>query len=205
MLKKRLTTIANLVTKNAKVLDVGTDHAYLPIYLIQNDITKNVIASDISENALDGAKKNITKANVKGIKLICTDGINGITDRFDTLIISGMGTNTIISILKGHILPDKIILSSQNELYILRKYMNKIGYKITDEKVVYENNKYYDILAYQKGKEKLSKKILRYGKSGDKKYLRFLYQKESNIFKKVGFFKKIKMIIPLLELKKMSI
>ena len=119
MLKKRLTTIANLVTKNAKVLDVGTDHAYLPIYLIQNDITKNVIASDISENALDGAKKNITKANVKGIKLICTDGINGITDRFDTLIISGMGTSTIISILKGHILPDKIILSSKRGIIIL--------------------------------------------------------------------------------------
>ena len=204
MLKKRLQTIASFVNKDAKVIDVGTDHAYLPIYLYQNDISKDITATDISEKALEVAKKNVQKAGAK-IKLICTDGLNNIDEEYDTLIISGMGTNTIIHILDNKKLPPKIILSSNNELYKLRKYMNKIGYKIANEKVIYENNKYYDIISYEKGFEKLSPSKLKYGISHDKDYYKYLYQKQKSIMKKVHLFQKIKLIKELIILKKLSI
>ena len=205
MLKKRLMAIANLVKKDAIVVDVGTDHAYLPIYLSQNNIAKKIIATDISQNALDGAQKNIEKANIKDITLICTDGLNGIETIYDTLIISGMGASRIIGILDNHNLPDNIILSANNDYYKLRKYMNKIGYKIVKETVVLENEKYYDIISYEKGKERLANIKLKYGISKDKDYYKYLYQKQKDIFKKVGFLKKIIIIKELIVLKKLSI
>ena len=205
MLKKRLTSIANLVRKGAIVLDVGTDHAYLPIYLYQNQIAKKIVATDISQNALDGAKRNLDKANIKDIDLICTDGLNGIDDFYDTLIISGMGSSSIIGILENHNLPDNIILSANNDYHKLRKYMNKIGYKIIKEIIVLENSKYYDIISYQKGFEKLSNTKLKYGISGDKDYYNYLYQKQKQIFKKSNFIKKVITFKEMVILKKLSI
>lgn len=205
MLKKRLMAIADLVKKDAIVIDVGTDHAYLPIYLSQNKIAKRIIATDISQNALDGAQKNIEKANIKDITLICTDGLNGIDIFYDTLIISGMGASRIINILDNHNLPNNIILSANNDYYKLRKYMNKIGYKIAKEIVVLENDKYYDIISYEKGNEKLSNINLKYGISKDKKYYKYLYQKQKEIFKKANFIKRFSIFKELIILKKLSI
>ena len=74
MLSRRLLAIANLVKPNACVLDVGTDHAYLPIYLKETKICKKVIASDISESALKGAKRNIEKLGTPDIELVLSDG-----------------------------------------------------------------------------------------------------------------------------------
>lgn len=205
MLKKRLITIASLVKQDAKVLDVGTDHAYLPIYLHQNGITKKVIATDISAKALEGAQRNLDKANIKDIKLVCTDGLNNIHEEYDTLIISGMGTSTIIKILDHQELPNNIILSSNNNLCLLREYMNKIGYKIIKEVITKENNQYYDIISYEKGIQKLSYGKLKYGISQDKDYYKFLYQKEKEIFKKTKFISKIKKIRDLVILKILTI
>ena len=202
MLKKRLTAIANLVKKGAVVLDVGTDHAYLPIYLYQNKIAKKIIATDISQKAIDGAQRNIDKLNIKSIELICTDGLNGINTTYDTLVISGMGTSRIISILNNHNLPDNIILSANNDYYKLRNYMNKLGYKIIKEIIVFENDKYYDIISYQKGQEKLSNTKLKYGVSNDKSYYKYLYQKQKEIFKKS---KKILIFKEIIILKLLSI
>ena len=202
MLKQRLTAIANLVKKGAVVLDVGTDHAYLPIYLYQNKIAKKIIATDISQKAIDGAQRNIDKLNIKSIELICTDGLNGINTTYDTLVISGMGTSRIISILNNHNLPDNIILSANNDYYKLRNYMNKLGYKIIKEIIVFENDKYYDIISYQKGQEKLSNTKLKYGVSNDKSYYKHLYQKQKEIFKKS---KKILIFKEIIILKLLSI
>ena len=205
MLSIRLLTVAKLVKHNAKVLDVGTDHAYLPIYLREMKICKSVIASDVSANALENARKNIEKFQTTNIKLVLSDGLNGITDKYDTLVICGMGTKNIINIIDGHKLPDRLILSSNNNLYELRKYMNKIGYKIDEEVAVVEKGKYYDIISYQKGNEYLSKSKLLYGKSKDKKYLKHLYNKEKQIYKEMNLKNKIKIWPKLIKLKLLSI
>ena len=205
MLSLRLLTIAKLIRPNAKVLDVGTDHAYLPIYLKTNKLVKSVIASDVSANALEGARKNLEKFGETDIKLILSDGLNEVKDEYDTLVISGMGTYTICNILKDKELPQYIILSSNNNLEELRTFMNNIKYKIKKEVCVLDKGKYYDIISYEKGEERLSKKVLRYGKSHDKKYYKYLYNNEKRIFKELNFKNKIKNLPKIIGLKFLSI
>ena len=190
----RLLAIVSLIDKGSSVLDVGTDHAYLPIFLSQNKKCKSIIASDVSSNALKIAKDNLKKYHIDDVKLILSNGLDSINDDYDTIVLAGMGTSTIIKILENKKLPNTLIISSNNDLYKLRKFMNKIKYKIKEEIVILEKNKYYDIIKYQKGNEKLSyfKKI--YGKSNDKKYYKYLLTKEKNIFKKVNLFKKLNLL-----------
>ena len=193
----RLEAVASLVKENCNVLDVGTDHAYLPIILSKTGKCQNIIASDVSNNALSYGEANLKKYHITNVKLVLSDGLKNIRDKYDTLTICGMGTYTIIDILKSGYLPKNIIISSNNDLYTLRCYLNSINYKIIKEIVIYENGKYYDIISYEKGQEKLSYYQKLYGKSNDKKYFKYLLHKETYIFKKSKNFKTLKNIIYL--------
>ena len=190
----RLLAIASLIDKGSSVLDVGTDHAYLPIFLSQNKKCKSIIASDVSSNALKIAKDNLKKYHIDDVKLILSNGLDSINEDYDTIVLAGMGTSTIIKILENKKLPNTLIISSNNDLYKLRKFMNKIKYKIKEEIVILEKNKYYDIIKYQKGNEKLSYFKKMYGKSNDKKYYKYLLANEKFIFKKVNLFKKLNLL-----------
>lgn len=181
----RIEAIASLADNDALVVDIGTDHAYLPIYLYENDITKNIVASDISSNALLFAKNNLEKHNLSGkIKLVVSDGFKNLDECFDIAIISGVGTETIKKILDNEVLPNKLILSSHKNVSDLRKYMFKIGYKIEKEIIVYENNIYYNIIKYVKGKDNLSKYDLLVGLSNDINYKKHLLNKYKEIYEK---------------------
>lgn len=181
----RIEAIASLVDNDALVVDIGTDHAYLPIYLYENDITKNIVASDISSNALLFAKNNLEKHNLSGkIKLVVSDGFKNLDECFDIAIISGVGTETIKKILDNEVLPNKLILSSHKNVSDLREYMIKIGYKIEKEIIVYENNIYYNIIKYVKGKDNLSKYDLLVGLSNDINYKKHLLNKYKEIYEK---------------------
>mgnify|MGYP002549353153 FL=1 len=181
----RIKAIASLVDNDALVVDIGTDHAYLPIYLYENDITKNIVASDISSNALLFAKNNLEKHNLSGkIKLVVSDGFINLDECFDIAIISGVGTETIKKILDNEVLPNKLILSSHKNVSDLREYMFKIGYKIEKEIIVYENNIYYNIIKYVKGKDNLSKYDLLVGLSNDINYKKHLLKKYKEIYEK---------------------
>lgn len=181
----RIKAIASLVDNDALVVDIGTDHAYLPIYLYENDITKNIVASDISSNALLFAKNNLEKYNLSGkIKLVVSAGFKNLDECFDIAIISGVGTETIKKILDNEVLPNKLILSSHKNVSDLREYMFKIGYKIEKEIIVYENNIYYNIIKYVKGKDILSKYDLLVGLSNDINYKKHLLNKYKEIYEK---------------------
>lgn len=181
----RIKAIASLVDNDALVVDIGTDHAYLPIYLYENDITKNIVASDISSNALLFAKNNLEKHNLSGkIKLVVSDGFKNLDECFDIAIISGVGTETIKKILDNEVLPNKLILSSHKNVSDLREYMFKIGYKIEKEIIVYENNIYYNIIKYVKEKDNLSKYDLLVGLSNDINYKKHLLNKYKEIYEK---------------------
>ena len=104
MNSERLKTIASFVSKNDSVIDVGCDHGYLAIYLKLNNLCKNVIASDISKNALTYAINNFKKYKLN-IKYYISDGLNNIDEYYDTVIIAGMGTHTIMNILSKKKLP----------------------------------------------------------------------------------------------------
>ena len=166
MLSKRLTSITKFIDKDDEVVDVGCDHGLLSIYLYENKLCKRIIASDVNKNALNNAISNINKKNLD-IETVLSDGIVSVNMKnINTLVISGMGTSTIL-----HILSDsnklenvtKIVLQSNNEHSRLRKDMNKLGYYLLDEDIIYENKKYYVTMNFEKSTKKNSKSVLNYG------------------------------------------
>ncbi len=191
MNSERLNKIVSLVDKNDTVLDVGCDHGYISILLKKNNLCKSVYASDISKNALQFAINNIKKNNLD-IKCIVSDGFKNINEYFDTAIIAGMGASTIINILNYNNLPNKLILCSNNDYEKLRRYLNKINYKLEKEIVVKENNHYYIIMEYHIGKEKLNDKVFKYGINYDKEYLNYLIEKNNSFINNLPFLKKLK-------------
>lgn len=181
----RIKALASLVDKDSKLIDIGTDHALLPTYLYENEITKNVTGSDISSNALEFAKVNLEKHKLSDkIKLIVSDGFDNLDDEYDTAVISGMGTDTIKKILDRENLPKKLIISSHKNVDKLRLFMNKKGYKITKEIIIKDNNIYYDIIKYEKGKEILSNYDILVGKSNDSEYKLYVLDKYKKIYAK---------------------
>lgn len=182
----RIEAIASLVDKDAYVLDIGTDHAYLPIYLYQNNITHHIIASDISDKVLESSLNNLKKYSLdKKIILIKSDGFKSIDYDVDTSVIAGMGASTIIDIIgNARMLPKTIIISSHNDQDLIRKYMNSIDYRIDKEVVIKDNNIYYIIIKYIKGKESLTNDEILFGKSNNKEYYLYLLEYYQDLYNK---------------------
>ena len=160
MISKRIKFIASLLDANDKVLDVGTDHALLPIYLIKNNLVKQADGSDISNVVLDNARKNLKKYNLTNkINLFCTDGVKNIDIKeYNTLVITGMGFYTIKGILDDKKIQsiDKMIIQTNNNYENLRRYINSIGYKIVKDVYILDKKKTYLIIVVEKGIQKLS-------------------------------------------------
>ena len=169
-LSPRLKLISDFVPLDSKVMDIGCDHGLLDIYLYQNRIVKKIIASDINLSALNNAIENI-KANKleKEIETRLSDGLENIhaEDEIDTLVIAGMGSNTIVNMLKKDIKKlDKIktiIIQSNTKLEFLRREIVKLNYYITDEAIVEYNKKIYIVIKFIKGRRKYTKKELYFG------------------------------------------
>lgn len=167
-ISKRLEIVASFVNEDAFLMDVGCDHALLDIYLYNNRKKINIIASDINELPLEMALNNLKKYNLeKKIKLIRQNGIENIDRNIDTIVLSGMGTSTILDILFKNPLKLKnvsnIIISSNNDYFILRKTMVNNGFYIKDERIVFENGKYYPIILFNKGFKEYNDFMLKYG------------------------------------------
>lgn len=167
-ISKRLEMVASFVNEDAFLMDVGCDHALLDIYLYNNRKKINIIASDVNELPLEMALNNLKKYNLeKKIKLIRQNGIENIDRNIDTIVLSGMGTSTILDILFKNPLKLKnvsnIIISSNNDCFILRKTMVNNGFYIKDERIVFENGKYYPIILFNKGFKDYNDFMLKYG------------------------------------------
>ena len=196
-LDNRLKRITDFIPSDSYILDVGCDHALLDIYLALNRNNVKLIASDINENPLKIAKENIKKYNLEDeITLEKADGVSKINDEVDTVVIVGMGTSTINDIINNDLEKlknvKKIIISSHTSSFELRENMNKKGFKIIDEAVVFDKGKYYEIIVYSNGYERLSKLDMEYGpiisKRKDeitKAYFNERYLKLIEIYKKI--------------------
>jgi len=157
-LSTRLSAIASFVPRGSQVIDVGTDHAYIPIYLVETGLAVSCLATDINKGPLEKAKKNITAHGINNIELMQTNGVEGIpADRGDVLMISGMGGYLIVDILKrGKDLVQNIkrlILQPQQDIVEVRKYLHAIGFKIVEETFVKDEEKYYTIIVAEPGQE----------------------------------------------------
>lgn len=157
-ISKRLQAVATLVDVDARVIDVGCDHAYLDIYLAQNN-GNNCIATDINDKALNNAILNIKKYKLsRKIKTKLTDGLTDIdVNDSDNIVISGMGTHTILEILNTNKLSNTLIISSNNDIELLRKEVVKLGYYIDSEIFLFDRKKPYIIIKFLKGTRKYNK------------------------------------------------
>ncbi len=151
-LSRRLQAVAGAVTKGNRVADVGCDHAYISIYLIENDIAPNVIAMDINKGPLKRAKENINNHGYEErIETRLSDGLHKLKPgEADTILIAGMGGALMTKILgEGLDAVDRcreLILQPQSEIFLVRKFLHRTGFSIGMEQMVKEDGKYYFIL-----------------------------------------------------------
>lgn len=209
MARLRIEAIASFISKEDKVIDIGCDHAYLAIHLVRNKMCQKVVASDIHENALKSAKKNIQSAGLeKEIPTYLADGFLTIHEDVDTAVLSGMGASTILHILKEKPVGiKKLVLQSNNDLYFLRCSLEKIGFYLNQEQVVFEKGHYYVIGLYTLHGKRLSKREKRFGLYDKKNnlYYQYLNQKLHFLVPKKGkksILEKIKMYFEIWLLKK---
>ena len=195
-ISKRLRAIGDLIEDNSFILDVGCDHALLDIYVVTNKNNVKAIASDINEGPLKGARDNVRKYGLEDkIVLRNANGLESYQEGVDTIILSGLGSTTIIDILiDGKDILDninEIIISSNNDYDYLRKNLGMLGFTVDKELIVNDRNKYYQVIKFKKGVFNYNKYELKYGKvSSDStyiEYLKFNRRKLFEIYKLLGF------------------
>ncbi len=188
-LSKRLGVIASFVPEGSHVADVGTDHGYIPIHLVQEGIAKSAIAMDVRKGPLLRAQTHIKEAGLEDlVEVRLSDGLLKLEkNQADCVVIAGMGGELIIHILEeGRHLWDSIsywVLSPHSELYKVRKFLIKHEFSIARETMIKEDGNYYSVMGVTRESSVLSGQNpeleYRYGrdllKSGDpvlKEYLK---------------------------------
>lgn len=168
MISKRLMSLVKYIETSDSLIDIGCDHALLDIYLIKNNYLKSIIVSDIHKSALDAGINNIKKNGLENkIDTRLGDGLEVLNDKdkINTIIISGMGTSTILSILNNEYLANinKLIIQSNNNHEELRKEIIKLGFYIKDEEYFIDNKKNYINIVFERGHKVYKKDEIKYG------------------------------------------
>ena len=151
-LSKRMQMIADMVSPSVCAADIGTDHAYIPIYLMKNHITDSVIASDVRTGPLSRAQEHILAEGLSGkIQLRMGDGLKTLSaGEADSIIIAGMGGLLMIRLLEES--PEiiagarELILQPQSDIDQVRRFLHKIGLAIYDEDMTIDDGKYYAVM-----------------------------------------------------------
>lgn len=160
----RIDAIYSFIDLKDRVVDIGCDQAKLGILLAKRN--QKSIASDISPKVIERASLDIRKLGLDNlIDLRVSNGLQNIKkNEADTLVLSGMGTHTILEILNNTKLKfNKIITISNNYHDILRDKMNELNYKVDKELIIKENNKYYNLILFTEGTKEYSQKELLLG------------------------------------------
>lgn len=197
--KKRLLDIVNILDSDKKIIDVGTDHGLVPLYLAKNKISSDITATDISKPSLQKLVDKLDDDLRKVIKTKVTDGFKGLESKEGQVaIIAGMGANTIVEIINDSLefskKLDYLILASNVNTYELRHYLKDNGFYIEKDFLSFENRKYYDILKVYYGRnQELLFEEYHYGKTDIENRSELLREK-LNIDKKknLGFLEEIK-------------
>lgn len=151
-LSERLKLVAGFVTEGYTVADIGTDHGYIPIYLVENERIPKGIAMDIGKGPLERAREHIKLYGYDDrIETRLSDGLKELKENeADSVVIAGMGGALIVSILEnGRRVLDtvkELILSPHTEIHLVRHYLIENGYDIVREDMVYDMGKYYTVM-----------------------------------------------------------
>lgn len=171
-LSQRMQMVADMVSKGNVLADIGCDHGFVSIYLLEKGICPKVIAMDVNEGPLLRAKEHIEERGLSPyIDIRLSDGMEKLLlGEAESILIAGMGGRLVIRILtecmeKARALKE-IILQPQSELHLVRKFLNESGFHILEENMVRDNGKYYPAMriAWQQDEPKaLSEEELWYG------------------------------------------
>ena len=153
-LSKRLKIIFDMVPKSV-VADIGSDHGKLMIALVEAGIVSKGYAVENKEGPFERLRSNLIRYHVNDkVTPLFSDGIKDITRDVETIVIAGMGGNNIVSILKAH--PEKlvrvqtIIIDAHTQVPLARKEICQMGFAIADEKIVKEDDVFYEIIKFIK-------------------------------------------------------
>lgn len=155
----RLEKVSSKVNSGAKIADVGTDHAYIPIYLCLYNRIPSALAMDVKIGPLKIASRNIAKYNLcERIETRLSDGMKKLLPgEADTIIMAGMGGLLMNRILEeGKEILDssvKLILQPQSEIPLVRRKIHDLGYQINEEDMFVDEDKIYNIIIATKGQE----------------------------------------------------
>ena len=148
-LSKRLLTVASMVENDSVVADIGTDHAYIPIYLVEQGVCKKAIAMDVNPGPLERAREHILASGLsEQIVTRLSDGLAKLSENeADTYVIAGMGGHLMVSILARRMdLLQKgktLVLQPQSEIGEVREFLIHNHYKIIREEMFYDMEKTY--------------------------------------------------------------
>lgn len=159
VLSRRLGMLADMVTPGNRVVDVGCDHGFLSIYLIQHGISPGVLAMDVRRGPLAAAAQHIEECGLgEYIETRLSDGLHEYRlGEADTLVCAGMGGRLMERIVSES--PEKaeafkeLILQPQSELREFRGFLRTNGFRITAEEAIYEEGKYYFPMRAVPGRE----------------------------------------------------
>ena len=160
LLSKRLLTIASFVPPGSRVADVGTDHGYIPIYLVKNGVAKSAIAMDVRSGPLSRAAEHVAEYGLSdSIELRLSDGLGSLSaGEADTVVISGLGGPLMMDILeRGRQTAETVncfVLSPQSDIPGVRVFLRENGYRIRREAFVKEDGKYYTVMQVVHGTDR---------------------------------------------------
>ncbi len=168
LLSKRLRMNASMVTEGHRLADVGTDHGYIPIALVQEGKIPSALAMDVNPGPLKRAQQHIQEYHLDSfIHTRLSDGVKNLHPaEADSVLIAGMGGALVVKILEEgkDVLKTvkELILQPQSELEKVRRYLEMAGYVIVKEDMVFEDGKYYPVMKAELGKMQYEQEIFYY-------------------------------------------
>lgn len=151
-LSERLRAVAGMVTRGNRVCDVGCDHGFVPIYLVQQGISPKVLAMDLREGPLRAAREHVVAYGLEEqIETRLSDGLHNYSaGEADTLICAGMGGGLMQRILEAEREKTdsfrELILQPQSEIERFRRFLRESGFGILDEEILKEDGKFYQVI-----------------------------------------------------------
>lgn len=188
MLNKRLKAITELIEPCEVLMDVGSDHGFLPLYLLLNKKIKHAIIGEINQGPLEQAKKNFRDYANLSVSYLLSDGLKQNNQKLDAVVIAGVGYETIEHIILQDIEQFKsisqILIQSNTKNDQLRQFLNDNHFSIIDESIVKDRKYFYPVIKvkYDQNKQLLNKSEILFGP--------ILIQKNTDIFKDYLLFQK---------------
>lgn len=193
LLQPRLQLLADMVPAGSRLADVGTDHGYVPVYLLQKGRIHTAIASDIGAEPLQHAQQTAEEYGVQGIDFRLCPGLDAIApEEVDTILIAGMGGETIQMILENaswtaqgtHVL----LLQPMTKVEFLRKWIADNHYCFTGERLVFDKGHLYPVFVVRGGEQPPLTLVQQYGGvllDGDPLYRTYLDERIKKLRKAV--------------------